>query len=1187
MKASVPPAPVPPPLFSRRALLTFLFGAVTLLAVLLPLAQGRLHKALELAPSSLSINYLELSLSQRPSDPELRMALVKKLIQTGQLSRAREALQPLLAAKPTGLAADGGKDVLGAASDVHANTDGSAPAAPGVLRAPAAAAPATRVDAHTEAQLVLLEIDRSLWAAVPEREAVRRNAALQQVLQDVNELQIEALPIREQERCVALYRALDRPLEAAEILDRLARQRVPEPEQRVQAADAAWLAADLPARAAELQASAAALRDEHGLAHARLAIARSQASGETDAGSAMIARMRALYPDDLGLLELATRVAEGESVERAFELATELTRKAPERADYHRWVARLAEATNRSLRALDEYVWLVRHGGGELDRQRALTLAKANWDLPLVRELMQPAAAAAFTTSSTPAAAAPSSTAPRAPSAPPTAQPAPPPRAKPAAPRPAPSPSPARAIPPTPKRTVKTPGASLIPAASTRSYQQQRVARGAAAPRRVIGLPARDLIASAQSALLTRSGGLGTGPRPLRRSERHGYTCQASSSRRVAGLRDVRERVALDEALGDGKAALAKLTAAVSGVQADELELWHRKFDLELTLGDTRAALATAQQLLARFGRGARASERVAGLQLKLGDARAALVTLQAAELSPSDDRRVWLARLARLAFELADVASERAAYAELIKLPDPALWQYQRLWELAPNPDAALSIALAAFERFGSPHMLYAALTIYAERGDDRDRIALLERAEQSADVRALADYWQTRISLHQQQAAAAEKRHDYALAKRELARAEALLERAPQHAELAKTTTDRLWKGQRAQSLSLGLASDDKPLTERAYADYHPSLTARERVYVLQKLGHEDEALALALASLAGSALSESDRDVLTADARALSRGIERYVRVTGDGIQMDGLAALSSLATVEYGDRAAGIRGEVSMTQYLPRETPNSADRVLANEARDVAGALRGKLGVASLELGVRVRDERSPRPFGTLALQLAGAPGTGMVALRLHGNVPIYDTARLRALGVRDAVELETALPLGRHFYLSARGLAEAYSTREDRTYLGAGLSLDAGFGAQTDLPAKLGAAGLRIAGRLAPRFAHDFGAGTVLDGVAVTSSTSFLPISSQWAGLGASLGRGRLDTPPLIGRELAYVLDGSAGWLWPQSGLGFTARAGFGFSVFGADLFTLAAYGGNVVGSSVWGANLGYGVTIDR
>jgi hypothetical protein len=246
----------------------------------------------------------------------------------------------------------------------------------------------------------------------------------------------------------------------------------------------------------------------------------------------------------------------------------------------------------------------------------------------------------------------------------------------------------------------------------------------------------------------------------------------------------------------------------------------------------------------------------------------------------------------------------------------------------------------------------------------------------------------------------------------------------------------------------------------------------------------------------------------------------------------------------------------------------------------------GALQGRVAQHTLELGVRVRDERSARPFGSLGLQLFGKPDSGVGALlRAHVNVAANDTARLRALGVRDALELELALPFAKALYVSARTVAETYHTREERSYLGAGLSLDAGVGANVELPGAWGVAGMRLVGRVAPRFARsDRELGPVRP---TLGQAAWLADGSEWAGVGASLGRGSLARVPLIGREFCYVLDGAAGWLWPASGVGYSARAGVGFSVLGADLLTLAASGGNVVGSSVWGANIGYGVSFDR
>lgn len=370
----------------------------------------------------------------------------------------------------------------------------------------------------------------------------------------------------------------------------------------------------------------------------------------------------------------------------------------------------------------------------------------------------------------------------------------------------------------------------------------------------------------------------------------------------------------------------------------------------------------------------------------------------------------------------------------------------------------------------------------------------------------------------------------------------------------------------------------SDDRSLTERAYDDYHEQLSLREQVYVLRRLGRQDEALALARTALASPALPERDRSTLEADARALSEGISRYVRASGDTSQMQGLFALRSAAGVEYAGPAAAVRGDVSFTQYRPSAT---ADRVLTGEARDVAGSLRGRLGVSALELGVRARDESTLRPFGAFALQLAGKPDAG-AQLRVHVDDLTTDTTRLRALGVRDAVVLDTALPFGEHVFLSARAAGETFYTQRERGYLGAGLTFDAGLGTSFRLPADVGVAGFRLVGRAASRFARS---PSELAGSA--KNEVWLPGSSEWAGVGASLGKGKLDAPPLIGRQFCYVLDAAAGWLWPTSTPGFSAQAGVGVSVFGADLLTLAARGGNVVGGATWGASLGYGFTIDR
>ena len=1026
--------PGPKPLLGGGALILLIGAACVGLVVLLPFARDRLQRAQSTETSSLSLNYMELGLAKNPDDAELRRNLVKKLIEIGELERARETLRPLLESAQPDL----------------------------------------------QAKLTQLELDRGAWTAIPEADTEKRAQALRQVLKDVHDVAaLDPTPER-QTQIATLYLELNQPVLAAQVLDRLARADLPDAEERVKAADSAWLAAGSPKNAAELHAARAAKGGEAGYAHARLAIERTQSTGDSEAIAEIIERMRGLYPDRMDLIELAAEVAEGYSVDRAFALANELTRRAPNEPSYHRLVARLAEATGKQLRALDEYVWLVRHGGTAADRERALALAKANWDLRLVREL----------------------------------------KALPVKPAAAPT-----------KRAKATGPRTAAPERRSR----RRVCQAAEKPPR--GVPS------------------------------------------AAKLRALHEDLALDEALGDSASVQRKLNRALAGDLGESQALWQRLLDLQLALGKRDDALLTAQKIAQRFPSNA-ALERVAHMQLLRGDARGAIATLQSAPAPEPAQAAAYWTRLAGLAHEIGETATERRAYENLVKLPGAAQWQYQRLWELAPDRAAALRIALEAFERYESEQMFYAALAIYREDENETEQLALLERAEQYAGVRARADYWQTRISMHQQRTARALQAKDYREAKREHSRAATLIERAERRVTFEPQLRAAMIATQNAGLLSIGLGSDDPSLIARGYALQEHKLSVRERVYILQKLERNDEALALARGSLARSRLSEQDRSVLELDARALSQGQAQYVKLTGDGLHMDGLAAWSSFATMQYSGHASGIRAEASLTQFQALETRFP---VLNQDTRELSGALTGQYSRVSVELGVRAREEQSLRPYGSAKLQLSGEGDSGSF-LRVHVNTNANDTAQLRAWAVRDAVELQGAFPLGRRFYISARGLAEAYYTRFSRDMIGTGLSLDAGAGVSIDLPAKLGAMGFRITGRVAPRFPK---AEVPSAGSAAPNIMAFLPQSSEWAGLGASIGRGKLDAPPLIGRDFCYVLDGAAGWLWPQQGVGFSAQAGLGFSVIGADLLTLAARGGNVLGQTVWGANLGYGVTFDR
>jgi hypothetical protein len=1032
----------PRPLFGRGDLFALCAGAALVLLLLMPLAQRRQQQAGDVAPSALSLTLLELSLIHRPADSQLRMQLTRKLIAAGWLARARATLSPLIAA----------------------------------------------AGASLDARMLQVEIDRRAWAASPRDNPSERATALQRVLAAMQRIPSAALDANGVRRLADEYRALEQPRMAAELLDRWARAAVgdagdtSELEERMAAADMAWLEADLPLMAAELHAWAAELpvsadaahsaaftsgateraptQQRIRIEHARLAIERSRAGGDARPSTLMYERMTRLLPDDVELLELGVQLAEESDAQRAFELASKLAKRVPTEPKLHREVARLAEATGRSLRALDEYMWLVRHGGDEHDRARALALARANWDLPLVRELLEG------------------------------------------------------------------------PRARTRA--------------------------------------------PIRARRPH---CQgaplAARPRSAANRREQRERLALYEALGDLAAARRLLTEAVSSAGETDEALWQQKLELELRLGDQDAALATLLELSRRFPNRTR-REQLADMQLSLGHGADALQTLTSSADEHEHDE-THLRRVAALAWHMGALGVERRTYAELLHQPYATSADYQRAVELAPTSDDALALALAAFERFEARDMLAAAVAIYAARGDEQRELELLARAEKAPGVRSTVDYWQTRITLRSGRAAKALEHNQLALAQRELAAAETLTERAPAFAP-AQALYEQLRQSQQALALQLGLASGDDRMLAPAYAAMSGRLSARERVYVLTRLGRNDEAFELARRAAASDDGSPADRRVLESDARSLAGGRARYVRASGEHLNMDGLAVWHSAAAFEYAGKAGGVGAEAAYDEYRPTA---GAESVVRDPIRDVTGQLRSRLAHSELAVGVRVRDERSARPFGVAALRVGDAGARA--ELHLHVNDSAFDTARLRALGVRDAVALSGRLPIGKHVYVSARGLAEAYYTRHERSYLGAGATFDAAIGGELALPADAGVAGLRLVGRAAPRFAAKSDEATAT----AAPTGAFLPESTSWAGLGASLARGDGDAPPLIGRQFSYVLDAAAGWLWPTQGLGWSAHAGIGSSLLGADLLSLHARAGNVVGSTVWSASVDYGFTFDR
>lgn len=991
------------PLVNRKAVSGVVLATVLGWCGLLLLASERQELAASALPSALSLRLLELGLATRPDDDGLRIRLARKRLEAGQLLEARELVQRV----------------------VHS------------------------AEFRDAAQALSIDIAYARWTAVDPQDRAQRADRLEELHATLDAVAEGGSSEQLRLRIAALYRETERPERAAVLLDNLARGHRPLDVARFAQADAAWLEAGQPLAAADLQAFLAAEAGTEGPTHARLALQRAQLSGNAQALASMLQRMRALYPQDVALLKLAITIAEASDVRRACDLAIELARLQPGTGAYHREAARLAEASGRSLCALDQYMWLWRHEHRAQDKLNALRLARANWDLELLRELLD----------------------------------------------------------------------------GTRPVSQTPV-RGAK-PRKGCGDAERRLMAA-----------------------------------------EWEERFRLYEALGDTSAARALLTRVVGTPEGNTQFWWRRKLELDKRLDDHTAAIHTLTQMLARFPeRGVR--EELAELQLAVGQSSAALATLEAAPATQRDG--MLLRRTCEVAAAVGNLDAERAALEQLTRTHDATLWDYHRLLALAPDAVSAAQIASEACWRFQSYDMFYVALQLYGREGHEAAQLTLIEQVTTLAPITRRVDYWLIRIHMQQALAARAAEHKDYRVAKAALENADDLLRNAAKLAP-SKQQYAALWDAQHAQALSVGLQSGDKTFALRAFLATQATFSVRERVYLLIKLGQTDKALEEARRELERTQLRDSDRSVLQNDALSLSRGRATDLQLMGQGFSMPGLQAFGGSARVDYAEIAGGLRASVDFTEYQPVTTGVS---VLGAPVRDMTAALRGRLSRFTLELGALVRDTEQVRPFGMLQLRLAGDEERG-AGLALHGNSANADTARMRVLGVTDAVAFKAVVGLAKHIWASARAAGEMYYTRTERHYLGWGATVDLSMGGSWELPAKVGNAGVRVFGRGAPRFAAPQDPRAQPD--------IWLPATSVWSGVGVSLARGQLDAPVLFGKDINYGLDVSFGWLMPVSAPGWSITGQLGVSVFGADSLTLAATAGNVLGASGFAGSAGYVVS---
>ncbi|HVZ34265.1 MAG TPA: hypothetical protein VG963_17680 [Polyangiaceae bacterium] len=625
------------------------------------------------------------------------------------------------------------------------------------------------------------------------------------------------------------------------------------------------------------------------------------------------------------------------------------------------------------------------------------------------------------------------------------------------------------------------------------------------------------------------------------------------------------ERVSLLEATGQVSEALSTLQRALATPLASEPELWGRRLALELAAGQIDASLSTFQAIDRRFGLRREDAFREADLLLSLGRTHEAMAVLAGVPLDSRDPEPAR--RLVRVAWETGDLERARPALEVLAASPGAESGDFARLSLLeyrSGRHHAALAAARQGYHRFGTAELLQLSLDAALAAGDREATLELLAQAQaDGSELLQKPAYWSLRAQLYQERAERALSSGELASAQRDSARARELLLQGTRVALPGDASYGALWQAQHRQALELALASHDDQALAVAYQETAPSLSPRERVQVLSRLGADEQAAEIAVDQASAAVPDSPDQDGLDADARSLTAALPRQVWAHTGVQQLPQLFSSSLGGGTEYAfARELRLGAVVDLTRFSSSngELAGGSQLPWANDgdaALEIAAQVTGRIADTHLAVGFAARPDSELLPFASVEQHLLDSEHVHL-SINAGANERSSETARLRLFGAEDRLALSGDVGLGDHVYASASVAGQLYWDR-DRTYLGSGATINAGVGYNMPL-GDLAVTNVRAATYVAPRMAVDASAG-------------FVPEGTTWVGVGGSITRGHLDLAPVLGHELAFLSDATLGWLMPQHELGWSGRLGLGLSLFGSDLLSLSASASNVLGTA--------------
>jgi hypothetical protein len=214
-------------------------------------------------------------------------------------------------------------------------------------------------DEHSAAALLRVEIDYRDWAAVKPDDERLRASALARLRQRLEQTDSRTFAVQDAERLGWIAAQAGSSSVRARILDEVARRDLSH-DERLRAADAAWLELNDPLSAAQLRAARAlALPRQNGRVQASLALRRALASGQPGPALVLFRQLRPRYGDDARVLELGLDALAGVDDVEALSVAKQLLELRPDDVALRQRITAL-EAWTRGAPDLPEDAVLAR-----------------------------------------------------------------------------------------------------------------------------------------------------------------------------------------------------------------------------------------------------------------------------------------------------------------------------------------------------------------------------------------------------------------------------------------------------------------------------------------------------------------------------------------------------------------------------------------------------------------------------------------------------------------------------------------------------------------------------------------------------------------------------------------------------------------------------------------------------------